>query len=361
MNFKEYILGKSAHKRVPAIGTFELTPRCNMNCRMCYIRMNEQEMAPMGRELTAEEWNRIFDEANNNGLLYLLLTGGEALLRPDFYDIYSHAYNAGAVMSVNSNGTLIGEKQVAFFESKPPEYINVTVYGPDDETYEKLCCNPNGFTQLKKAVSLLKEAKIRFYLNCSVTGLNREHLPKMIEFANGFGCDLNIASYMFPPVRKNPAFNPDKINIRLSAEECGEVFAYLNTKKEPNKVKAMLEAIAKSQPIEDDNVCPDTHVKCMAGKASFWMTWYGAMKPCAMMPDEVSMDNGFTDAWKKTVANTDAICVSAECEKCPSRAVCKTCAAINYAEEGDYSKTPRFMCKFTETYISTSKKLLSTK
>ncbi len=332
-----------------------------MNCKMCYIRMNEQEMAPLGRELTAEEWNKIFDEANANGLLYLLLTGGEAFLRPDFYDIYAHAYDGGAVMSVNTNATLIREKQVEFLEKRPPEHMNITVYGPDNETYSRLCCNPNGFTQMSNAVNMLKEAKIRFFLNCSVTTLNREHLPKMIEFANNHGCDLNIASYMFPPVRKNPECHPDRINIRLSAEECGDVFAYLNTKKEPQKVKAMLEAIANSQPIEDQNVCPDTHVKCMAGKASFWLTWYGAMKPCAMMPDEVPMDNGFMDAWKKTVSNTDAICVSEECERCPSRPVCKACAAINYAEEGDYSKAPKFMCKFTESYIKNSERYLSEK
>ena len=41
---RKYLYQKAAHNKVPLSGTFELTPRCNMNCRMCYIRMSEAEM-----------------------------------------------------------------------------------------------------------------------------------------------------------------------------------------------------------------------------------------------------------------------------------------------------------------------------
>ncbi len=53
---RKYLYQKAAHNKVPLSGTFELTPRCNMNCRMCYIRMSEAEMRARGREYTAEEW-----------------------------------------------------------------------------------------------------------------------------------------------------------------------------------------------------------------------------------------------------------------------------------------------------------------
>ncbi len=316
-------------------------------------------MAPFGRERTTEEWLKTFDEANRNGLLYLLLTGGEVFVRPDFYEIYSYAYNAGAVMSVNSNGTMIGNKQVEFFEKMPPEHINITVYGPDDETYEKLCCNPKGFSQMSKAVSLLSEAKIRFYMNCSVTPYNRDKLPQMIEFAKSHGCELNIASYMFPPIRKNTGCISEPQNIRLSPDECGELLAYLNTKKDPDKIRRMLEALDSSLPVEDDSVCPDTMMKCMAGRSNFWITWYGAMKACAMFPDEVSLENGFAYAWKQTVENSSKIRLPAQCESCSKKSFCRVCAAINKAEEGSFDKVPRFMCKYTDSYIENSRKILS--
>ena len=51
----EYIGMKTRLLKVPFSGTFELTPLCNMNCRMCYIRMTPEEMKKVGRELSVEE------------------------------------------------------------------------------------------------------------------------------------------------------------------------------------------------------------------------------------------------------------------------------------------------------------------
>ncbi len=358
MKFKQYIFSKSANLRLPITGTFELTPRCNMNCKMCYIKMTEKEMAPIGKELDTERWIQIFNEANAEGLLYLLLTGGEPFLHQGFFDIYSHAYTNGTVMSVNSNATLIGERQVAFLEKMPPEHINITVYGPDNATYERLCGNPHGFDQLNHALSLLDEAKIRYHLNCSLTTQNREQLPDIIKFAASREHELNIATYMFPPVRKNPEFCHDKVNIRLTAEECGKAMAYLNAKKDPDRMAKMLKEFDEKIPVENENICPDTMMKCMAGRNSFWITWHGTMKACAMFPDEVTLDSGFTEAWKQTVQNCNDIRMPAECETCAKKAFCKSCAAVNKAEGDDFNKVPDFMCRFAESYIEHTKEYL---
>ena len=60
---------RAAAMHVPFAGTFELTPICNMNCRMCYIRTSFQEMEKQGTMLTAEEWIQIASEARDMGLL----------------------------------------------------------------------------------------------------------------------------------------------------------------------------------------------------------------------------------------------------------------------------------------------------
>lgn len=75
---------RAAAMHVPFAGTFELTPVCNMNCRMCYIHTSPKTMESQGRILTAEEWIKIASEARDNGLLYLLLTGAAAVCSPCF-------------------------------------------------------------------------------------------------------------------------------------------------------------------------------------------------------------------------------------------------------------------------------------
>ena len=53
---RSYLDFRAREKAVPLKGVFELTPRCNLNCSMCYVRMTPAEMAPIGRERTTEEW-----------------------------------------------------------------------------------------------------------------------------------------------------------------------------------------------------------------------------------------------------------------------------------------------------------------
>lgn len=80
----EYLHAKAARQGIPLSGTFELTPLCNMNCRMCYVRMSREQQEAIRPLRTAAQWLELGRQAKEQGLLYLLLTGGEPFLRPGF-------------------------------------------------------------------------------------------------------------------------------------------------------------------------------------------------------------------------------------------------------------------------------------
>ena len=98
---KQRLLAKGARAGLPVMGTFELTPRCNLQCKMCYIRLTEKEMRPLGRELTATQWLSLAREAVDAGMVFLLLTGGEPLLRKDFPVMYESLAQMGFIISIN--------------------------------------------------------------------------------------------------------------------------------------------------------------------------------------------------------------------------------------------------------------------
>ena len=80
---------KAEKNKIPLSGTFELSPVCNFNCKMCYIRMSAEEMKKHQDEaMTLEKWKEIADQAKKAGMLYLLLTGGEPFLWPDFWELF---------------------------------------------------------------------------------------------------------------------------------------------------------------------------------------------------------------------------------------------------------------------------------
>ena len=75
------LIQDAAQKRIPINGSIELLPLCNMRCDMCYVRMDRQEMESKGRLRTAEEWLEVARQMRDAGTLFLLLTGGEPLVR----------------------------------------------------------------------------------------------------------------------------------------------------------------------------------------------------------------------------------------------------------------------------------------
>ena len=123
----------------PINGTLELLPLCNMNCDMCYIRLDRAQVKAGGGLHTADEWISLGQEMAKAGVLFLLLTGGEPLLFPDFRKLYTELKKMGIILTINTNGTLLDEDWADFFAAHKPRRINITLYGATDDAYEKLC------------------------------------------------------------------------------------------------------------------------------------------------------------------------------------------------------------------------------
>ena len=116
---RKYFYLKAARDRRPIGGTFELTPCCNMNCAMCYIRTTEGEMRKMGQLLTAAQWIDLGKQCVEQGMLFLLLTGGEPMVRKDFFEIYDGMREMGLLISVNSNGSMLQGEILERFLKNP--------------------------------------------------------------------------------------------------------------------------------------------------------------------------------------------------------------------------------------------------
>jgi molybdenum cofactor biosynthesis enzyme MoaA len=136
--------------------------------------MTPEEQASFGSELTTEEWIELGKAAVKEGMIYLLITGGEPLLRPDFAEIYAALVQMGLFVSINTNGTLITPEIVEVFQKYRPEKVNVTLYGMSDTTYGHLCGNADGYKKALEGIRMLKEAKIRVGISTTFTSHNAE-------------------------------------------------------------------------------------------------------------------------------------------------------------------------------------------
>lgn len=350
-----FLFAKASRARVPLSGTFELSPVCNFTCRMCYVRKTPQEVAAHPRPMmTLDRWLETARQAREQGMLYLLLTGGEPLLWPDFWELYEQLIGMGFLISINTNGSLIDEAAIERFQAMSPTRINITLYGASDETYEALCQTSGVFSRVDRAISGLKAAGIPVKLNCSLTPYNAHDLEAMNAYAVERGLILETVTYMFPPLRRDPDMVGQ--NDRFTPEQA----AYYHMKRyriqygEENYQKYLLSAAKGIVPppgLDESCVDPtDGSIRCRAGKAAFWITWDGFITPCGMMPEpKIDLSRkSFADCWNELAEVSAALTLSGVCTQCPNRDMCHSCAAMAMAETGSASGIPTYLCRMTQ-------------
>lgn len=360
-----YLHAKAAKNGQPLNGTFELTPCCNMSCKMCYVWKSKEEQEAIAPLLTAAEWLGLGQQAKEEGLLYLLLTGGEPFLRPDFRDILVGLHRMGFIITINSNGTLIDEDVVAWLKETPPAAVNITLYGASDETYDRLCGNPKGFTQTMRAIYLLREAGISVKLKYSSTPYNVDDMEEIFAFAKTEGLFVQATSYMFPPLRrdesqvgKNIRFSPEEAayqSARIAALVNGEE-AFLESMK--NHAPLSLLANTKEDCLEIES--QGEGIRCRAGKCAFWITWEGKMLPCGMFPGSQGVSvrhKGFAHVWEQVHESAMGIRLPAKCGACTLKQQCKACAAVVLTETGNYHTVPQYRCQMSQAYLSSCRQL----
>lgn len=347
---------------VPVSGTFELTPRCNLRCKMCYVRLTPEEMAPLGRELTAGEWLRIAQDARDAGLTFLLLTGGEPTLRADFPEIFENLAQMGFSIAINTNGTLITPAIRALWHRLPPAQVNMTVYGSCREDYEALCGDGSAFDRVLDALDWLKQEGILVRLNATIVPTNLHSWIKIEEFAQNRGLELRLNSYCFPPARRTECGACPEF-IRLPAETAGALTAQDMLFRQGIDFVRMRAASLSAPPRDHcDLGTTGEAMQCMAGRSQFWMTWNGRMTACGMLvtPEVRPLEQGFTQAWEELRAAISQIRLCPDCAVCEERHTCMNCAAVTITETGSFSGKPEYMCKLNRAYRETLKHIAET-
>lgn len=349
------LMAKAMQRNIPINGSMELLPLCNLNCNMCYVRLSRAEMEAQGRMRSGAEWLALGRQMAKAGTLFLLLTGGEPLLHPDFKEIYLGLKKMGMILTINTNGTLIDEEWADFFGKYKPRRINITLYGADGDAYESLCHYRGGYDRVVKGVRLLRERGVDVKLAGSMTPENVKDISRMIEIAEELDVPMFMDAYMMPAARERS--KPFSQQSRLGPEEAAAACtAYL---------RRVLGEEGYAEYREDrlkkiDSFVPGEEVpcasSCMAGRCSFTVNWQGQLRPCVISTEPAAdvFEVGFDAAWKQVSTAFQAMRYCAKCSNCRLRPICRTCVAAALLETGDYMGTPEYLCR----YAAESERLL---
>jgi radical SAM protein with 4Fe4S-binding SPASM domain len=322
--------------RIPYKASFELTARCSLKCKMCYMRLDEDDIKLQGRELTTDEWIKLGEMAAKAGTVDLLLTGGEPMLRRDFKEIYTALTDLGFLMRVYTNATLVDDDILKLFEERPPHNVEVSIYGASRETYHAIAGWADGYDRMAQGVDGLLSVLPSIKLKTTIIRDNAPDFAAMVDFARKRNVLLSTVSLPCPAIRGARA---DVISHRLNLQELLTFHAKNNFD--------MMNDSCTPPPLEERS-----GIYCDAGLSSYSILWHGAMVACMTDgdPDPVRaypLEVGFAAAWEKI---KDFRCgkevLPEECKTCEVYAECSSCAVHHHMETGSYTKRNRYGCDF---------------
>lgn len=346
--WKRSIQRRCAKNRVPGMVEFELTPRCNLDCKMCYIH-NQESNACVHRELSTEQWKKIFDDAIDNGMLFANLTGGECLLRKDFKELYLYLQQKGVFVSVLTNGILADEEYVEFFRTHTPDTIQITLYGSSEDGYLAVTGH-RGFERVTRNIKMLQEAGINLKIVVTANKHCIDDYINIIKFIKDQKIPCELGEMFLSSKRDDPSENDSSLTkeqiVELSVER-GKLFGALTPMEHtPEPVGPMTKPAHQG-------------LTCGGGNGTAHITWEGKMYPCpnVMIGGASLLEMSFADAWEHTKAAADKVVYGIECVDCPYDKVCPKCPTYRLLDLESGHCNPA-VCEITRKLVAAGVKKL---
>jgi radical SAM protein with 4Fe4S-binding SPASM domain len=329
--FTKRIHDRVASERIPIDGTIELTFRCNLKCAHCYVAYD-----PKGKEMTYKEICHILDEITDAGCLWLLITGGEPLVRSDFLDVYTYAKKKGLIITLFTNGTLVTPEIADYLKEWPPFSVEITLYGITKETYERVTGIPGSFEYCMKGIHLLLKRKIPPKLKTTVMTLNQHELWDIRKYVEDLGVE-----FRFDPVL-NPKLDGSKepCKLRIPPEKVVELDL-----ADEKRLKEWKEFCQKFWgPANSDKL-----YTCGAGQTAFHIDPYGELSICIMsrVPSYNLRQGSFQEGWYGFVPKIREQKPEGEykCAKCDLLSLCDQCPGWAQLENGNPETPVEYLCR----------------
>lgn len=342
---------KEIMPRIPQMGHFDPTYRCNNNCRHCWIRISPKSKE-INNELKFEEIVNIVEETRKMGCRRWSFSGGEPLLRPDFPDIFDYTTRKAYYYSLNTNGTFITPRIAKLFKKRKGRLM-VAIYGATSKVHDFITRNQGSFDATLRGMSYLREAKVDFTVQIVPMKGNYHEYQKMISLGKKYGTTYRLgATWLYLSMHNNLKQNEEIKNQRLSPK----IIAQLSyNRKSQRKLKP--EFHENHSHIQDQDKDQLLFKYCLAARKEFYIDPYGRMTFCSFLKDpslQYDLRKGsFWDAWEKFIpsiikkrkGNKE---YQENCGSCDLKFYCQWCPAFSYLENGSYTTKIQYLCEVTK-------------
>lgn len=304
---------------VPLSVHVDVTYRCNERCEHCYLDHDDHG------ELTFAEICSLLDQLAEAGCLFLTLSGGEALLRRDFFDILAYARSLQFCVRVKTNGVLIHDRQAARLRALGVHEVQVSLYSHRAEVHDRITKLPGSFKRSVDGITAMKAQGLHVVIANVLMKGNFQDYGGVRALAESLGVECTIDPTVTPRMDGDRSL----LALGISADQLHETF------HDPDLV-GPVDTCAPPEGTADDDL--SEMLPCSAGHSACYVSPYGDVFPCVQFPLPTGniRRQPFLDIWRHSpeLAEVRSIRLSElpTCSSCSHVGSCSRCPGLAYME-----------------------------
>ncbi|MBI2266961.1 MAG: radical SAM protein [Armatimonadetes bacterium] len=319
-------------KKSPLQVILELTQRCHLSCKHCYLPP-ETRKDSKSPDLATGEWLGIMDQLAESFCFELIFTGGEPFLRRDFFDLVAGARERRFSVLIKTSGTLVNEEKADRLAELFVSEMHFSLYHMDKEKHDYITGISGSWERTVNAIKLVSERGIRTKLSTPITKYTMDGIDSLLDFAEEVGARVVFDTTITP--MNNRCI--DNLYLRLNPKDLRALY---------RNARMRAEMIGKDKYIGGNLELGDYHGPsdpgCGAGHILAAINPYGDVIPCTALPT-LKWGNlrrqSFREIWDNSldahsyrkIANKDLN----RCSACGLKTYCNRCPGVALMEHGD--------------------------
>ncbi|MFQ6075774.1 MAG: radical SAM protein [Candidatus Bathyarchaeia archaeon] len=339
----------------PFLVVWNYTNACNLKCKHCYQRADK----PTPDELSTEERLKIIDHLDKANVSVVAFSGGEPLMRRDFFEVAAYAAEKGLYVSVATNGTLLTKRVVEQLKRAGVAYIEISLDGASREIHESFRGVRDCFDKTIQGIRNSVEGGLYTCIATTATKHTLYEIPEIVDLAKKLSVRRVIVFNFIPTGR-----GENITNLDLSPTQREKLLKYLYSELVKGEVETLCTAPQYSRVclqqslINKRDILSPTHFAaydlhgqtkqladflggCGAGRLYCAIQPNGLVTPCVFMPIVVGdfRKQSLKEIWLSSKVMNDLRNrnkLEGRCGHCEYKYVCGGCRARAYAYYRDY-------------------------
>lgn len=261
----------------PSIVAWEITRRCGLRCKHCRGSARDCDYTD---EFSTEECLKTIDSLASFSTPMIILTGGEPLMREDIFEVAGYATARGCRVVLATCGHLLTFEKAVQLKNSGVMAVSLSLDAATEDLHDCFRGVKGAYKKTVGAIECLKRAGLPFQINVTVSKINSEDLPKILEDAVELGASAVDFFFLVPTGRGS-----EIADLALSAADRDRVLEWIAAQAAvvPVQVRTTCAPQYKKFLSDDSSFADSPFRGCMGGRGFVFISHTGILQTCGFL------------------------------------------------------------------------------